>query len=174
MTTSAQCQELSDRMPTVARGLAGWSPTEDGHLEQCPECSAEWNLVRAGSALGAGVTVRSPELVAARVLQRLRHRATPTPSVLARRPSPWWIGLAAAAAIALAVWAGRSTGRGATSVSGPTTVLLHELDDLNVGELEFLLELLPAISPSRDIHDGTALSDLDDTELESVLHSLEG
>ena len=32
------CQEWSDKMPAVARGLASWSDAEAEHLSACAEC----------------------------------------------------------------------------------------------------------------------------------------
>ena len=49
------CEQLSDRMPAVAHGQAGWSAEEQAHLAGCADCRAEWDLVSAASRLGLDV-----------------------------------------------------------------------------------------------------------------------
>lgn len=107
MTT---CTHLSDRMPEVALGRARWTADDERHLAGCEDCRAEWALVSAASRLGESLPTPDPARIADRVLARLvkaraGSRARARMAVIA--------GLAAAAVVALAVWAGRG-GRSGT------------------------------------------------------------
>jgi hypothetical protein len=97
---------LSDRMPEVALGRARWTPEDERHLAGCEDCQAEWALVVAGSGLGARLPAIDPERVAARATERLRSERARA-KVRARRVTAL-LGLAAAAMVALAVWANQS------------------------------------------------------------------
>jgi hypothetical protein len=98
---------LSDRMPEVALGRARWTPEDERHLAGCEDCQAEWALVVAGSGLGAGLPAIDPERVAARATERLRSERARA-NVRTRRLTAL-VGLAAAATVALAVWANQSS-----------------------------------------------------------------
>jgi hypothetical protein len=114
---------LSDRMPQVALGGARWTPEDERHLTGCEECRAEWALVVAASRLGVRLPAIDAERVAAGALERIRlERARP--KVRTSRTAAL-AGLAAAAVVALAVWAnqgGRTTRPDGTGVPAPTPV----------------------------------------------------
>lgn len=96
------CEELSGRMPDVVAGRAVWSPTQAAHLAGCPDCAAEWRLVRLGSDLHAGLALDTERLIET-VLSRLRTGAPVVP--LGRLPwRNFVLGVAAAASVALVVW----------------------------------------------------------------------
>jgi hypothetical protein len=119
MTT---CTHLSDRMPDVALGRARWTPDEARHLARCEDCRAEWAVVSAGSRLGSALPVADPASIAARALERIRHERARA-RIHARMLIS--VGLAAAAVLALAVWAGREergATRGARTVPVPAPV----------------------------------------------------
>lgn len=113
MTT---CTQLSDRMPEVALGRARWTGEEERHLAACADCRAEWAVVAAASRLGATLPSVDPERTAASVTERIRHERIHL-QVRVRQVA-LLAGLAAAAVLAVAVWAGR-VGR-ATVPGGPT------------------------------------------------------
>lgn len=99
MTT---CTQLSDRMPDVAHGTSRWTETEEHHLAACPDCRAEWELVTITSRLGAALpSLADPARVSAVLLERLARERQRT-----RLRARLWTagGLAAAAAVILAVW----------------------------------------------------------------------
>jgi hypothetical protein len=164
------CARLSDRMLAVRAGGA-WTEAEQAHLAGCPDCAAEWRLMQAGAALGAGARV-DPARVAAAVRERL---AAPVP-LRPRRPwRRWAAGLAAAAVLALAVSLGLGLGRqGGPAAAAPDgAVMLTELEGLTAGELEDVLGALP-VPPDAVMPTGAAgLSDLTDAELERVLRTWE-
>jgi hypothetical protein len=112
MTT---CTQLSDRMPEVALGQAPWTADEERHLATCGDCRAEWAIVAAASRLGATLAPVDPDPTAARVTERIRHEQMRS-QVRVRRFA-LLAGLAAAAVLAVAVWAGRA-GRGSPT-GGP-------------------------------------------------------
>jgi hypothetical protein len=113
MTT---CTQLSDRMPAVALGRARWTADQERHLAACADCRAEWAVVVAASRLGATLPSVDPERTAASITERIRHGRIH--SQVRVRQVALLAGLAAAAVLAVAVWAGRS-GR-ATVPGGPT------------------------------------------------------
>ena len=97
-----ECSELSGRMPDVVSGRSEWSPIEANHLVECADCAAEWQLVRVGSALHAGLALNADRM-AHEILARLRASG----QVVATPRLPWRnfaLALAAAASVALAVW----------------------------------------------------------------------
>jgi hypothetical protein len=101
MTT---CTHLSDRMPDIALARNRWSAEDERHLAACEDCRAEWAIVSAASRVGLSVSPTDPEGMATRILERVR--AEPR-RVQSRVPRQVLAGLAAAAAVALVVWAGR-------------------------------------------------------------------
>ncbi|MES1259595.1 MAG: hypothetical protein ABUL71_03295, partial [Gemmatimonadota bacterium] len=166
------CVAMQEQMPGVARGLDAWSVAEGEHLAGCAECALEWRLVRAGAALHARTTVDG-DRIAQRVTARLRVEPAEAPI----RRLPWRGGLigllAAAASVALVVWApghqgGVTTGRADTTME---IAALPELQSLNDGELEAVLR---SLGPSAaDATPGVLphLEDLTDSELEQLLRS---
>ena len=106
MTT---CTQLSDRMPDVAHGTSRWTETEEHHLAACADCRAEWELVTAASRLGAALPL------AGRCRPRIAGSCSSGWRASASAPGcglgVWTVaGLAAAAAVMLAVWTGARTG----------------------------------------------------------------
>src|ERR671914_687803 len=98
------CGWLSDPIPAVVLGRAEWTPQEMQHLQECRACQQEWEVVSAASRLGGRhEAVIDTEAVATSVLERLREeRAAPN----LRRKTWAAAGMAAAAAILIAIWAG--------------------------------------------------------------------
>jgi len=113
MTT---CTQLSDRIPDVALGRARWTADEERHLAACADCRAEWAVVAVASRLGATLPSVDPERTAACVTERIRHERIH--SQVRVRQVALLAALAAAAVLAVAVWAGR--GGRATVPGGPT------------------------------------------------------
>lgn len=99
------CTQLSDRMPDVALGRARWTPEDERHLAGCDDCRAEWTLVSTASRLGARLPAIDPERVAAGAMERIRRERVHA-GARTRRIAVLG-GLAAAAAVALAVWGNR-------------------------------------------------------------------
>ncbi len=173
----SDCEWLSDRMPVVALGRAGWTPDEIRHLNGCESCRQEWELVQVASRVGedAGLSLE-PTAIAARVVQRL-HRERE--DVRLRRRSWSFAGLAAAAALAVAVWTGGLESGPSkvppvgTEVAGRLAIPLPELESLEPAELDSVLQTMdePIVngSPADD-----PLGDLNNDELERVLNSWEG
>lgn len=170
------CEQLSDRMPAVARGEAAWSPDEEAHLAACADCRLEWELVSAAAGMGHEVAAAlDPHHVTERVLGRLRAERRSR----ARRIGWSVAGLAAAAVLALTVWTGGPRrqisplpGRGVNHVA---QIPLPELDSLATPELEAVLRTLDApIDTSVEGVDTGDLDDLDSGELQHVLDGLEG
>ena len=119
MTT---CTQLSDRMPDVALGRARWTPDEAWHLTRCEDCRAEWTVVSAASRLGSTLPVADPGSIAARALDRIRSERARSRIHTRMLVS---VGLAAAAVVALAVWAGRQergAARGGGTLRAPAPV----------------------------------------------------
>jgi len=170
------CEQLSDRMPAVARGEAQWTADEASHLAACDECRLEWELVSTASGLGRGVAAElDVHYVTERVLGRLRA----APRIRRQRLGSIVAALAAASAVALVVWAGpRYPGPRFRSPEPGVDVAqmaLPELDSLATPELEAVLQSLDApIGTSVEGADSSGLEDLDTTELERVLDRLEG
>ena len=170
------CHLIADRMPDVANGKAVWRASESAHLASCQECWREWDLVRAAQGLGAGVAAA---LDTGRVADQVARRlAEASPVVRPRAVGPttrWLIGLAAAAALVLAVRPWRFGGA-ATNRSNPVAAVsvLNELDDLTPTELESVLEALPSAAEAVPHVETVPFSDLEPKDLERVLRSLEG
>jgi hypothetical protein len=97
------CIELSDRMPDVALGRSAWTETEQRHLAECADCRAEWALVSGASRLGATLPGTDPAIVSTVLLARLARERERTRA----RIGLWSAaGLAAAAAVIVALWTG--------------------------------------------------------------------
>ena len=166
-------EQLSDRMPEVARGSASWDPVESAHLEECAECRAEWELVRAAAKVGGPVERQFDAALASRaVVQRLRRERP-----LYRRPLVRTsVGLAAAAAIVFAVYhpVPRTPPAPVPVPEVATAPLLPELDSLSVEELTLLADAVEPPLSETPLGDDPSLTDLDTTQLARVLRSLEG
>jgi hypothetical protein len=173
------CGWLSDRIPAVVLGRAEWTPQEMQHLQECRACQREWEVVRAASRHGEVRGARiDAEALATSVLRRLREE--PAAPKLRRRA--WAFGgLAAAAAIIIAVWTGQTADQGAsTHGNGPLAtaqleIPLPELESLQAAELDSVLQALNEPNNLREPDAGEPeLSDLDADELERVLDTWEG
>ena len=173
------CGWLSDRIPAVVKGRAEWTPQEMQHLQDCRACQQEWEVVRAASRLGERREARiDTQAVATAVLQRLREKqAGPH---LRRRT--WAVaGLAAAAAIIVAIWTGPAGDPAATTrqngslVAAQLEIPLPELESLQAAELDTVLQVMDEPNNLRGPGDGEPdLSDLNSDELERVLDTWEG
>ncbi len=157
------CQELSDRMPSVARGERSWTEAEDRHLASCADCRSAWRIVSAGAAIGNDVTVDADAL-AERVLLRLR-----TEPVVKRFPARRWLaGVAAVAAAALFII------KASTPAALPPSLpaeLSPDIPGLHALGEEGLAELLESMAPQwtdTPTIDTPTLDDLDSQELEQV------
>lgn len=162
------CQAMSDRMPEVAAGGSPWSDAEAAHLAECPGCQEEWRLVQVAAALGdaAGRAV-VPDRVSQVVLRRLKARRR-------WQRTGWVAGLAAAAAVMLAVWTGGRTSPRPAAAVDRFLIPVAELDSLDTAQLETVLENLDAPLGSGRLGGGLPLGELNDVQLERVLRSLEG
>jgi len=165
------CARLSDRMISVAHGGQKWTAEERGHLTECPDCGAEWRLVRLVAELGPPAPVRSVEGVVGSVLARVREERRG--SVTLRRSGWGRVALALAAAVLLAVALWRPLDRPGRSAPEPAS-FASELDGLSADELAVVLRAYPE-AIDVVMPDGAAgLSDLSSDELETVLNSFEG
>jgi hypothetical protein len=170
----SECTRLSDRMPEVVHGGSRWTHDEAAHLAACAECRAELALVQASVAVGR----RAPRLgdpadLAAAVERRLAGAR------MRRDGNRRIAGLAAAAALLLAVWTRWPTRPVPTSSlpAGPgaeTLVPLPELELLDPAELDSLLQRMEMPAAGGSTLDAPSLGDLEDTELEQVLATWEG
>lgn len=167
------CESLVERMPLVARGSEGWTAEEAAHLAACPDCSGAWRVVQAAARLGQAQARRvNSARVSGAVLSRLaaerRRRRLLRGGGL--------VGLAAAAALVLMV-SGRRVAEPnpEVAVAGQELyVPLAELESLDEGQLEDVLDGLEAPLSDGGPVAPPSLGDLDDGELERVLRSLEG
>ena len=100
----SDCEWLSDRMPVVALGRAEWTPDEIRHLNECGSCRRGVGADPGGEPAG-GTKPASPSIppsIAAAVVG-----AWTRPKGRAARRRAWSFGgLAAAAAVAAALWTG--------------------------------------------------------------------
>ena len=169
------CEQLSDRMPAVAHGQAVWSAEEQAHLAGCADCRAEWDLVSAASRLGLDVAEgMDAHHVTERVLGRLKAERG------RRGRQIGWAagGLAAAAAVAIAVWPGRPSRQVPPPDAVPVAAAalpLPELDSLRTPELQAVLDSLDgSLGSTVQGIDAGDLDDLDAHELQHVLDGMEG
>lgn len=174
----SDCEWLSDRMPAVALGRAAWTADEIRHLNECGSCRQEWDVVQSASRLGedAGLSLDSVR-IAAGVLRRL-ERAREDGRL--RRRAWSFGGLAAAAAVAAAIWTGGPQSGPSkvppvgTTVAGRLSIPLPELEGLEPAELDSVLQTMDEPTVTGSTGDDPALGDLNDDELESVLDTWEG
>jgi hypothetical protein len=174
----SECGLLSERIPAVALGRAGWTAQERQHLDDCPACKQEWEIVRGAGLLGQDVEERL-DLHAITVSLRQRLQSDRQVERLRRRTLT--VGsLAAAAGIVNALWTGSPS---APSDSGPMTgalaagrlaIPLPELQSLEPAELDSLLQTMDDPNAVRAAMEDPDLGDLSSEELESVLDSWEG
>ena len=169
------CERLSDRMPEVALHGGEWSADEASHLASCAECRAEWELGLAALDLEAcAPTVSDPAAVTSTVLRRLAADRALT----ARMRRAWsFAGLAAAAAIVVAVLAGRDPappGGVRVATEAGTLVPLPELEELETAQLDTLLRSLDRPAAAGSTLDASTLGEYEDGELEQVFATWEG
>jgi hypothetical protein len=174
----SDCDWLSDRMPVVALGRAGWTPDEISHLNECGSCRREWELVQVASRLGEDATLSlDPTMIAAGLVRRLDQARK---EGRLRRRAWSFAGLAAAAAVVAAIWTGGLEGDPSkvapvgTEVAGRLAIPLPELESLEPAELDSVLQTMDEPIVSGANGDEPALGDLNTDELERVLDSWEG
>lgn len=162
-----ECTHLSDRMPAVARGTARWSAADEAHLGTCPDCAAEWSIVRDAARLGRGIEGSLDATRAALRVVAALQAPVPRPSAL--RHARWAVPLALAAGLFLLL--GRPNAPdGVVDSPSPELTLLPEAEALSEAELELVIRLLPVSDPASI---GGAES-LTDEELTLMLEDLEG
>ena|SRR5688572_25151355 len=174
----SDCGWLSDRMPAVALGHAQWTQQEVQHLTLCGGCQLEWNLVRAANRLGMAAAGKlDPAALAGSVLGRVERDKK-----LERRSRTNWTlgGLAAAAAVLVAIWTGALSQPGgsgipeASLVAGQLEIPLPELESLQPAELDSVLQTMDEPAARGSNGEDLELGDLNSEELERVLNSWEG
>lgn len=174
---NSMCEQLSDRMPAVARGADCWTPDELAHLDRCADCRDEWRLVRASHALGLQGTM---PMDVARLTAAVTAGRQPGTSLRPRRIRFGWQagGLAAAALASLLIWSGVQRSGTPMEHAGTAPALslrLPALDSLSEEELQTVLDDFGAAAPSLGNEIGApGLGDLDSTELQRVLDAWEG
>jgi hypothetical protein len=168
-------EALLDRMPEVARGAEVWSAADRAHLEGCAECRSSWALVQAATEIGAKVERRFDTAAATQAVV-LRLRAGAARSRIIRRRVLGLVAAAAAVTLYLAVprapMATAGSNGGVTASAGGR--FLPELDSLSTEELATVAEQVDLPASQLEIIEGQPLLDLDTTQLERVLRSLEG
>lgn len=175
------CEALSDRMPSIAKGLAEWDAEEAAHLATCGDCQAEWALIAPLARAAAGRVGPTIDLdkVATQVTARLEGRA----KVLAFPTRSRWMrplaGLAAAAAMILSFTFLRPdvpAGDQALGVPTRAPTAIPELDALLEADLEIVLASLTPEEADEGVLSGGGiprLGDLTDDELEMLLEPTE-
>lgn len=168
-----RCEELRDQMPDVANGGRQWNAEEAAHVAGCADCAREWQLVQVAMRLGDGAAgrVNTTRLSAAVLAGVARERR-----VAGWKRAGWLTGLAAAAAVVLIVWRGPAPPTVHPDEGAVSEYLLPlaELESLDENQLQAVLEALDAPLQDGSSSGGPNLGDLDDTQLERVLRSLEG
>jgi hypothetical protein len=163
------CHRLSDRIPAVALGRDRWTAAEQAHLAQCADCRAEWDLVRAAGRIGGGLpSLADRSDLAAAVLRRVADAPAPKSH---RRFLRWAGGLAAAAAVTLAVWTG--TAREPRPWTG-TAGVEAAVEPLSTAQVDSLLAADEAPLAGWSMLETPTLGDLNEDELERLLRTWEG
>lgn len=166
----------AERLVDIVAARANRSDVEAAHLAECVDCRLELDMLGAAGRLGtARLSGFDAGRVAARVRDRLAGEADHAPN--SRRAVRWLAGLAAAALLVLAVRLGGPSGRGGpvpASPGAPAEVsVLHELDGLSEPQLEEVLASIPPSTEALDRVELAPLTDLNTTDLELVLRSME-
>lgn len=169
------CDLMTDRMVPVAHGRSEWTAEERAHIATCSACRAEWDLVAAARRLGSAAGSLDARTVGQAIVGRLAHEHRGR----SWKRAGWIVALAAAAAIAIVVYrqaapAGTTPGARLAAAGVEFRLPLAELDSLNAGELTTVLEQMDAPLGASASPELPGLGDLQDTELERVLRSLEG
>lgn len=173
----SECGWLSDRMPAVVLGRAEWTPQETQHLNQCSLCQQEWKLIRAVHRLGhdAGEQLE-PSALADAVLVRLANARR----LQGHRRKVWTLGgMAAAAAVLVALWTGapsppEQSNPPASLAAGQLEIPLPELESLQPAELDSVLQTMDEPNARSTNPEDPDLGDLNPEELQRVLDSWEG
>jgi hypothetical protein len=173
------CMWLSDRMPAVALGRAGWTQEEADHLHGCSSCREEWELIQRTSRLGEEIMISYDASPAARAVTERLARVAPG---YGSRGWRTLAGLAAAAAIVALVWTGTSDTPPrppleAGSVVAGLQIPLPELESLQAAELDSVLQTMDerlASGLTITTMESPVLGDLNLDELQRVLDSWEG
>jgi hypothetical protein len=163
------CEEMLERMPAVALGEAQWTEEEAKHLASCASCQEEWAVIQKAVALGSQAPALDLEKLGTAVLGRLRDDRRER----RLRRVGLVTGLAAAAAVALVVWS-RVPHPAERTAPEAFRIPVAELDSLDNGELQSVLQDLDAPLGAGTLNNTPGLGDLDDVQLERLLHSLEG
>jgi len=174
----SECGLLSDRIPAVALGRAGWTAQERQHLDACPACKQEWEIVRGAGLLGQDVEER---LDLHTITVSLRQRLQSDRQVEHLRRRTLTVGsLAAAAGIVIALWTASTNAPGDSGpmtgslVAGRLAIPLPELQSLEPAELDSLLQTIDEPNARSAAVEDPDLGDLNSEELQSVLDSWEG
>ncbi len=168
---------VADRLAGSA-GRTAWSEAEAAHLASCADCRLELELVAVARRLGTvPLAGFDPKRVATGVLLRLATAPAELPARAVRHPVRWLAALAAAAAVMLVVSRRAPSGPADLSDRGHGGALvvsvLHELDGLSEPQLEEMLQSMPPAIRALDHVEMAPLSDLNATDLERVLRSME-
>jgi hypothetical protein len=181
-------QHLTDQLPDLVRGTHPWTDEARAHLAECATCADELAMLEAiHGELSTRPVAVNIEAVTAGVLAGLRAPETPVialadhPRAKARGGAMRWVvGLAAAAAVVFAVATQRpaaTTPDAADDTARRGGSVLPELERLETWELEVLLASVEPATTTTDsgvLGDLPRLGDLDDTELEQLLETMEG
>lgn len=167
-------ETLQDRMPEVAAGRAAWTTADAAHLAGCGECRAAWEVVRVAARVGRQVE-RTFDATGAAAIVHARLRARGASRFTLRRVA---LGITAIAAVIALTVLTRSPAPAPAAVAGrslPAGVrFLPELDSLSADELTTVAEELDQPAADLESADGQHFFELDSTQLERVLRSLEG
>ena len=157
-----------DLITDLAHGGGALTAEQAAHLLACPACRAEWELVHAAARFGGSEVAGFDGLrVAAQV--HLRLLEAPAPS----RPIRWWpVVLAVAATLLIGLWSTGPARIDPIPAAFPvdSALVLHELDSLDVAQLERVLADIPGETSHVE---QLQLDDLTTEDLERVLRSME-
>lgn len=175
--TEIQHDHLSERMAAVVSGREQWSASEARHLASCGECDDEFALLLAARQAGDG----APEIDVARLSSTLLPRVAAARRDDRRRSTwRWGSGLlaAAAAVVLVAMPLLRGTAPGALPAALPAMVpgslVLSELDALDLAGLQGVLEAVDAGLPAGELVEDGAPTGLDASDIDAVFEGLEG
>lgn len=170
------CELLVDKMSLVVHHQASWSPEEVTHLAACANCAACWRVVSIAPRLG---DMTAQRLDLPRITREVHDRLARDRRARRWKRTGWLTGLAAAAVLTVMVWNSRAhrpvVPPTVASVSGAAlAVPLAELEGLDGDQLQAVLEALDPPLGATGGGPNSSFGDLDDSQLERVLRSLEG
>ena len=168
----------TDRLAEQAHDGSDWTATDAAHLAGCADCRLELEVIAAAGRLGAAQLAGfDASRVAAGVRRRLAAEPGRPAARVVRHPAWWLAGLAAAAAVVLAVRMGMPNGSGNSSEASQgasvAVSILHELDGLSAPQLEEVLQSIPPATAALEHVEMAPLSNLDANDLERMLRSME-